>query len=633
MKDVFMKRIRDGLSVLLVLFGVVLAIEPVNPDLSPEGRELLTYFESIYGTKTVYGYNVYVHTPDVYEQTGKHGAIFAKDLEWFGNTQNVIDQIRAIGCILTIHWHWSYDEQSAWTGKRQTPVDVGKVVTPGTAEYERAVMEIDTMAARLKLIEAANIPVLFRPLHEIDGGWFWWTDSQTPENTARLWQLMYDRLTNHHHINNLIWVYSAGVGSLSKKPVAYRKRFYPGAAYVDISGIDIYGVDPQNDVDKYNEYFNTMSQVSPGKMLAMGEGDAVPDPDKMQRGDIPTWLWVLPWWGTPNRKHPFDWAVHTMRHDYVVTLDELPKLGSVNTPPHIGIVEPLDDGTGWFDGMAPVFKGYGVDRDGHISKMSFYANDTRIGELFSAPYTFTWDDAPAGCYDIHAVAVDNDGAETKSNTVRIAVNMNDLARGKPVVTSSGDDGSEAVDGDYHTNWSPEKSDSEWIYIDLGGTHTIKLVNLYWGWKIHAKAFTVDVALDNPGSASSWTTVHSETNREYVTWEARDRIAFNPVEARYVRMQASDRTQDWGGYSLTAFEVPVESGATAMTNGKRPLEMSIYQDTPGMQIFTVSGRTIGTVDARCCVSKALKNHAHGLYLLRYDDTKSPRGHNRVIVNTY
>ena len=626
-----MKCILDVLRMLLILTGIVSAIEPVNPNLSPEGRELLTYFESIYGSKTLYGYNVNPHTPDVYEQTGKHGAIFGKDLEWFGETQKAVDLVRDIGCILTVHWHWYYDKQSAWRGKRDTPVDVGTVVTPGTTEYERAVMEIDSMAQRLKVLEAANIPVLFRPLHEIDGGWFWWTDTETPENTAGLWRLLYDRLTNHHHINNLIWVYSAGTGSLTKKPVEYRKRFYPGAEYVDISGIDIYGVDPQNEVDRYNEYFNTMSQVSPGKMLAMGEGDAVPDPDKMQRKEIPTWLWVLPWWGTPRSRHPLDWAVYTMRHEHIITLDELPKLGSANTPPHIGIVEPLDDGTGWFNGTAPVLKTYAVDRDGDISRMTFYAGDTKIGERLTAPYTLTWSDAPAGCYDIHAVAVDDDGAETTSNTVRVAVNMTDLARGKPVVTSSGEDGSEAVDGDYHTSWSPEKNDTAWMYVDLGATHTVDRVNLYWGWKIHAKAFSIDVALNSPGSESSWTTVYSETRRKYVTWKAKDRIAFEPVEARYVRMRAFDRTQSWGGYNLTTFEVPVESGETDMTKGRRQGRMAVHQGSPVVQLFTMSGRAIGTVDAQSRVGTTGKCRARGIYLLRHEDRQAPQVQCRVMLN--
>ena len=60
------------------------------------------------------------------------------------------------------------------------------------------------------------------PLHEIDGGWFWWTDKKKPENTAALWRLMYDHFTRTRKLDNLIWVYSAGVG---KGDAEYRKRF------------------------------------------------------------------------------------------------------------------------------------------------------------------------------------------------------------------------------------------------------------------------------------------------------------------------------------------------------------------------------------------------------------------------
>jgi hypothetical protein len=211
--------------------------------------------------------------------------------------------------------------------------------------------------------------------------------------------------------------------------------------------------------------------------------------------------------------------------------------------------------------------------------------------------------------------------------------MNDLARDKPVVSSSGDNGSDAVDGDYHTSWSPDKSDNEWIDVDLGATHTVERVNLYWGWKIHAKAFTIDVALNNPGSESSWTTVYSETRRKDVTWEAKDRIAFEPVKAQYVRMKASDRTQDWGGYNLTAFEVPVESGATDMTNKRRQGHMPVYHGTSGMRIFTLSGRAIGTRDAQSLVSTMGKGRARGVYVLRCEDGRIGRVLCHLVVNPH
>jgi mannan endo-1,4-beta-mannosidase len=65
--------------------------------------------------------------------------------------------------------------------------------------------DIDTIAVQLKKLQSKGIPVLFRPLHEAEGGWFWW-GAQGPEPCKKLWRILYQRLTHHHRINNLIWM-------------------------------------------------------------------------------------------------------------------------------------------------------------------------------------------------------------------------------------------------------------------------------------------------------------------------------------------------------------------------------------------------------------------------------------------
>lgn len=467
------------LLVLALLTGFILpvrtfCIEPVNPNLSPTARNVVEYLESVYQKNTLCGYNVYVHTPDDYEQTGMQAAIWGRDIRWLGDPAEIAAHAKRHRYILTLHWHWFFNEDSAWTNQRKSKVDVGKIVTPGTRENKQAITEMATAADKLQVFEDSDIPVLWRPLHEIDGGWFWWTDKETPENTARLWRMMYEYLTYTRKLDNLIWVYSAGVGN---KTAEYRSRFYPGNDYVDISGIDIYGVDFREDVDKYWEYYNVMSRVSPGKMLACGECDALPDPVKTQSGKLPKWLYALPWWGAPSNRRPADWAVFTMRHDFIVTLDEIPAFGACNIAPHIGILEPLDNGSAWYVDKPCVIKAYAVDRDGKVARVSFYANGSLIGTDDTPPYTFTWSGAPSGCHNIHAEAVDDMGEKTISNTLRICVGLVDLARNKPVVVSSGQSPENAVDGNYYTTWSSDKSDDEWIYVDLGGVRQIERINL------------------------------------------------------------------------------------------------------------------------------------------------------------
>jgi mannan endo-1,4-beta-mannosidase len=548
--------------------AIAFCIEPVNPNLNPTARKVLEYLESVYQKKTLCGYNVYVHTPDDYEQTGMHAAVWGRDIRWLGDPAETAAHAKRHRYILTLHWHWFFDEDSAWTRKRKSKVDVGKMVTPGTREYKQAIAEMAAAADKLQAFEDFDIPVLWRPLHEIDGGWFWWTDKETPENTARLWRMMYDYLTHTRKLDNLIWVYSAGVGN---KTTEYRSRFYPGGDYVDISGIDIYGVDFRQDIDKYWDYYNVMSKVSPGKMLACGECDAVPDPDKMQSGKLPRWLYALPWWGAPSGRRPADWAVFTMRHDFTITLDEIPAFGSGNIAPHTGILEPLDDGSAWYVDKPCTIKAYAADRDGKVARVRFYADGRLIGTDDTPPYMLTWSGARSGCHNILAEAEDDKGEQTTSNTVRVRIGLVDLAKGKPVVASSGNSPENAVDGNYYTSWSSDKSDDEWIYVDLGSIRQIDRINLLWGWKIHAQDYSIDVAMSRPEKAESWKTIYTQTDLEYQTWKATYHINFEAIPVRYVRMNAKKRAgrQTWGGYQLAAFEVSVSRASSPRVEGRIP----------------------------------------------------------------
>jgi len=535
------------------------AAEPVNPRLSAEARKVLSYLESVYGKRMLSGYNVYVHTPDDFQQTGKQSVIWGRDIRWLtGKAPDLAAHAKRNGYILTLHWHWFFDGDSAWTKKRKTKVEVGRMVTPGTPENKQLMIELSKAADTLRVFQDARVPVLWRPLHEIDGGWFWWTDSKNPKNTAKLWRVMFDYFTKDRRLDNLIWVYSAGVGKT--KTAEYRKGFYPGSKYVDISGIDVYGVDFRKDTEQYWACFKMMQKVSPGKMLSLGECDAIPDPDKTQAGKLPKWLYALPWWGAPSARRPADWATFTMRHQFVTTLDEAPALGPGPIAPQVSLLEPRDDGSARFTGKAPVLKAAAVDRDGKIKSVAFFADGKKIGSDDAEPYSLTWKGAESGLYVVTAVAEDNSGLKSTSNSVRVSIGVQDLARGRKVVVSSGKNPGAAVDGDYFTQWSADKGDEAWIYVDLGAAERIDRVNLMWGWKIHARDFRIDVAVRDPDDKTSWTNVHKTAQRKYEQWKAVDRIKLCPVEARYIRLAASKRAgrQYWGGYQLMALEVPVKA---------------------------------------------------------------------------
>jgi mannan endo-1,4-beta-mannosidase len=144
----------------------------------------------------------------------------------------------AKGGIVTFVWHWGapvglYDteEQRWWSGFYTAATDFNvatALADTANANYTLLIHDIDTIAVQLKKLQTAKVPVLFRPLHEAEGKWFWW-GAQGPEPAKKLYRIVYDRLTTYHKINNLVWVWNS-----------VAPTWYPGNDVVDIVSADTY---------------------------------------------------------------------------------------------------------------------------------------------------------------------------------------------------------------------------------------------------------------------------------------------------------------------------------------------------------------------------------------------------------
>ncbi|WP_162272660.1 polysaccharide lyase family 8 super-sandwich domain-containing protein [Paenibacillus tuaregi] len=123
-----------------------------------------------------------------------------------------------------------------------------------------------------------------------------------------------------------------------------------------------------------------------------------------------------------------------------------------------------------------------------------------------------------------------------------------LAEGKTVAASSSRAANVgpgyAVDGSLSTRWGSNYSDPQWIYVDLGTSQSIQEVALHWE-DAYGEAYQIQVSDD----ATNWTTVYSTTTGD----GGIDRISFEPVNARYVRMYGTKRGTKYG-YSLWEFKV-------------------------------------------------------------------------------
>ena len=61
------------------------------------------------------------------------------------------------------------------------------------------------------------------------------------------------------------------------------------------------------------------------------------------------------------------------------------------------------------------------DPDGRITRVDFFANGSRIGSRVAPPYSMIWSNVTPSQYSLQALAVDNIGAGTYSESVQIVV--------------------------------------------------------------------------------------------------------------------------------------------------------------------------------------------------------------------
>ncbi len=235
--------------------------------------------------------------------------------------------------LVTICWHWSVpkyngsDEYEFYTYKEDTgkgtKFDISKVDDETSYEYKTMVKDMETIADNLLKIQYSNIPILWRPLHEASGGWFWW-GAKGAEPFKKVWRLMFD-VFQRKGVNNLIWVWTSEVSD---------EAWYPGDEYVDVIGRDKYRVS----ASALNQDYAKLKALYPEKLVTLSEfGNITGDDDLFKYGQ---WSWFMPWYDYNRTKDLNAEAFQTPEHIYisnqfwnrafantrVLSLDEMPSL-------------------------------------------------------------------------------------------------------------------------------------------------------------------------------------------------------------------------------------------------------------------------------------------------------------------
>jgi mannan endo-1,4-beta-mannosidase len=332
-----------------------------NPNASDNAKRLYSFLRAVYGKYTISGQysgdNMGYESREFIEinkRTGKTPAILGLDVMNLGISTKVdhkagggdmvpiqaMDWYNNHNGIVTLCWHWhapaqylEVNGQPWWRGfyTDSTNFDLGKAMSGEDKEgYDAIVAELDNMAEQLKPLAEADIPILWRPLHEAAGdprypnnAWFWWGASGR-EPYLELYKLMYDKFVNEYHLDNLIWVWNA-----------QNQSWYPGDEYVDIVGYDCYPAERDSSSHKY--YDDLLKECSPtgSKIIAETENGAMFDPDAAFNEGT-RWAYFRTWNGElaikdsqlSDRYTTFEMWDKIYSGERVLTLEELPDLKS-----------------------------------------------------------------------------------------------------------------------------------------------------------------------------------------------------------------------------------------------------------------------------------------------------------------
>ncbi|MBQ3155475.1 MAG: beta-mannosidase [Clostridia bacterium] len=330
----------------------VFKVEPtlINPNATEEARKLFAYLCESYGKVTLSGQfcDNGFDGPEikaVYEVTDKYPAILGLDMmdytpsrQAMGGRSTAVEtaiDYHNAGGIITFNWHWGAPKQyiragvdgngnpNWWGGFYTANVnyDITTILDGSDAEGKKLLdKDIEGIAKQLLRLQDAGVPVLWRPLHEASGGWFWW-GAKGPEPCKQLWIYLYDQLTNVYGCNNLIWVWNGQAAD-----------WYPGDEYVDIISEDIYA-DKRSYSAQIGKFMEALDYTDTNKIIALSENGVVFDMEQVLLTNA-RWAWFNTWSGEfiqrdgqfSDEYTEYDMLYFTYNSDYVITLDELPAL-------------------------------------------------------------------------------------------------------------------------------------------------------------------------------------------------------------------------------------------------------------------------------------------------------------------
>ena len=311
--------------------GIQLVLLLLISNIYAQSPQVLDYIYSISGKKIVAGqHNKEPNSdPDMWTEyikktTGKYPGLWSGDFLF--QQENIDERWTMIheakdqwdnGCIINLMWHAcppDEGEPCRWDpGLLNAQLDDDQwkaLITDGTPLNKIWKERMDDIAIYLQFLEDNGVEVLFRPLHEMNQGKFWWGGRPGPDGTAELFLIIHNYFTKTKGLSNIIWVWD--MQDMSRDFEAYN----PGNEYWDIFGFDIYdqGYDPS--------WYNYILPIVGDKPMAIGECSKLPWPDVI--ASQPRWVFFMPWAELVKESNSTEEIIKIYQYSKVITKDEMP---------------------------------------------------------------------------------------------------------------------------------------------------------------------------------------------------------------------------------------------------------------------------------------------------------------------